>query len=241
MSFNQNTSNLVIINYRPGAGGKFLSGCLSLSDKVLHLQEKYAETKYKKKWGEYQSFKASMSLLKLTYKHKIHIEFEHGETIYGFNYKDDLLSQLSKSNNFFKELTNQNEYIFFLTNHFMYFKNFLHFKNAKNIIIVNDEEILKIRKKEKNRDVNIEKISKKNFKDYFLFDISALKSDKLFYKEIKRLCCWLKIEIKNINFLSQLRNQFIKNLQIELSFPDEKSWDTKGYYRAYFPKKNKLI
>jgi hypothetical protein len=236
MAFNQNTNNLVIINYRPGAGGKFLSGCLSLSDKVLHLQEKYAETKYLKKWNEEQSFKASMSLLKLSEKYNTHIEYSHGESLYGFNYKDDYNAQILKCNNLFKELSYQNNYFFFLTDHF--FQNFLHFKNAKIIILVNDEKILKIRKKEKNVDVNMEEILK-NFKDYFLFDISTVKNEEFFLKEIERICSWLKIEIKNKKFLFLLRKQFIKNLKIKTIFPKEiKNWNNKGYYRASFSKIN---
>ena len=236
MSFNENTNNLIIINYRPGAGGKFLSGCLALSEKALHLQENYAKTKYLKKWSEEQSFRASMSLLKLSEKHNIHIEYDHGISLYGFSYEDNFLSQLSKANIFFKELTNQKEYLFFLTNHFTHYKNFLYFKNSKNIIIVNDEEILKIRKKEKNKDTNIGKILE-NFKDCFLFDMSTVKNDELFLNEIKRLCFWLKTEIKNETFLSQLREQFVKNLKIRIiDLHKIKDWDNKGYYKGFFQK-----
>jgi len=237
MSFNQNTNNLVIINYRPGAGGKFLSGCLALSKDALHLQELYAKAKYFKKWSEELSFKASMSLLRLSEKHNVHIEYNHGESIYGFSYIDDYHSQLSKANNFFQELTNQKEYLFFLTNHFTSYKNFLHFKNSKNIIVTNDEEILKIRKRENTKNNHIEKILK-NFKDCFLFDMSTVKNDELFLHEIERLCSWLRIEIENKIFLSQLREQFVKNLKIKIIKGAEiKDWDTKGYYKGSFSKR----
>ena len=230
MSFNQNTDNLVIINYRPGAGGKFLSGCLGLSKDALHLQELYAKSKYAKKWSEEISFKASMSLLRLSEKHNVHIEPSHGESIYGLSYIDDYHSQLSKANNFFKDLTNQKEYLFFLTNHFT--ENFLHFKNSKNIIVINDEEILKIRKIENTKDNNIEKILK-NFKDCFLFDMSTVKNDELFLHEVERLCSWLRIEIENKIFLSKMRDQFVKNLKINtIRMTAIKDWDTKGYYKG---------
>lgn len=230
MPFNQNTDNLVIINYRPGAGGKFLSACLGLSKDALHLQELYAKSKYGKKWSEELSFKASMSLLRLSEKHNIHIEPSHGESIYGLSYIDDYHSQLSKANNFFQELTNQKEYLFFLTNHFT--ENFLHFQNSKNVIVINDEEILKIRKIENNKDNKIEKILK-NFKDCFLFDMSTVKNDELFLHEIERLCSWLRIGIENKIFLSQLREQFVKNLKINtIRMTEIKDWDTKGYYKG---------
>jgi len=236
MSFNENTNNLIIINYNPGAGGKFLSGCLALSDKILHLQKLYAETKYIKKWSEDQSFKASTSLLRLSEKHGIHIEFEHGEIIYGFNYLDNHSSQILKANNFFKELTNQNEYLFFLTNHFDC-KNFLHFKNAKNIIIINDEKLINIRKKpdKKKRSglINLEK----EFKNCFLFDISTIENDILFLSEIEKLCKWLKIKIQNKKLILILRNQFIKNLILPLtSLEDTKNWNQKGYYKGSYKK-----
>lgn len=244
MSFNKDTNNLIIINYRPGAGGKFLSGCLALSDKVLHLQKLYAETKYIKKWSEDQSFKASTSLLRLSEKHGIHIEFEHGEIIYGFNYLDNHSSQILKANNFFKELTNQNEYLFFLTNHFDC-KNFLHFKNAKNIIIINDEKLINIRnkpdKKKRSGLINLAKEFKNYFakesKNCFLFDISTIENNILFLSEIEKLCKWLKIKIQNKKLISILRKQFIKNLILPLiSLEDIKNWNQKGYYKGSLKK-----
>ena len=249
MSFNENTNNLIIINYNPGAGGKFLSSCLALSDKILPLQKLYAETKYIKKWSEEQSFKASMSLLRLSEKHGVHIEFEHGETIYGFNYLDNYSSQLSKANNFFKELTNQNEYFFFLTSHFDY-KNFLHFKNAKNIIIINDEKLINIRKKsdKKKRSglINLAKEFKNYFakesKNCFLFDISTIENNILFLSEIEKLCKWLKIKIQNKKLISILRKQFIKNLILPLpSLEDTKNWNQKGYYKGSLRRSNNLF
>jgi hypothetical protein len=235
MSFNENTNNLIIINYRPGAGGKFLSNCLALSEKVLHLEEKFAKTKFKKNWKEYQSFKASTSSLRLSKKYQIHIEFEHGQDIYGFNYEDNHNAQVSKCNNFFKELSYQNNYFFFLTDHFS--QNFIHFKNSKNIIMINDRDILKNRSYKIHDDIDLEKILP-NLKNYFLFDISSVYDNNLFIKEIEKVCSWLEIEIKNKNYLSELREYFIKNLKIKMSSSKVSDhWDQQGFYRGSFNNK----
>jgi hypothetical protein len=235
MSFNEDTNNLIIINYNPGSGGKFLSGCLALSDKVLHLQEIYAKSKYIKKWKKDQSFKASMSLLKLSEKHGVHIEYEHGNNIYGFSYEDNYPSQLSKANNFFKELTNQNEYLFFLTNHFQS-KNFLHFKNAKNIIIINDEKLINIRKNPfKILKINAAEKAKE-FLNCFLFDISTIENDIFFLSEIERLSKWLKIEIQDKKLISILREHFMKNLILPVISLKDRNWNQKDYYKGSFKK-----
>lgn len=235
MSFNEDTKNLIIINYRPGAGGKFLSNCLALSEKVLHLEEKYAKTKFKKNWGEYQSFKASTSCLRLSKKYQIHIEFEHGESIYGFNYNDDHNAQVLKCNNFFKELSYQNNYFFFLTDHFS--QNFIHFKNSRNIIIINDKNILRKRSDKENDEVDLEEILP-NLKNYFLFDISSVYDNNLFIREIEKVCAWLEIEIKNKNYLIELKEYFIKNLKIKMSSLQVKdNWDQQGFYKGSFNSK----
>jgi hypothetical protein len=228
MDINFQTKNLIIIHFNPGAGGKFLSMCLALNENVLPLQPLYAKNKLLKHWSENKSFRATMSVLKLSEKTKTHLEFSHGVDLYGFSYIDDYSAQIKKSNKFFKDLTNQKKYFFFLTNHFTTIDIFTHFKKAKNIIIINDERLLKIRKKKGN--TNFTKISKK-FKDCFLFDISTVRNNELFYNEIKNLCGWLKLEIKNNSLLADLRKQFVKNLKINI-LKSNPEWDGKGYYRG---------
>jgi hypothetical protein len=207
MEINFQTENLILIHYNPGAGGKFLSMCLSINESVLQLQPKYAENKVLNCWSEEKSFRANFAILKLSKKYQKHLEFSHGKDLYGFSYLDNHDSILKKSNRFFKELTWQKKYFFFLTFHFSYSPNFFHFKRSKNIIIINDEKLLKIRKY-KNKNTNYKNLLQK-FEHCFLFDISTIRNPSLFQNEIKNLCNWLKLEIKNHNLLQS----FHQNIQ----------------------------
>jgi len=44
MEINFNTKNLIILNYPFDAGGKFISLCLAINEKILH-QDKYLAKK----------------------------------------------------------------------------------------------------------------------------------------------------------------------------------------------------
>jgi hypothetical protein len=52
------------------------------------------------------------------------------------------------------------------------------------------------------------------------------------------VCSWLEIEIKNKNYLSELREYFIKNLKIKMSSSKVSDhWDQQGFYRGSFNNK----
>jgi hypothetical protein len=228
---NFNTNHVIIIHYRPGAGGKFIHGCLALNENILHLQPLFALNKLKKRWDEKKSFKITKTLLDLTKKHQTLIEFGHGKDVYGFQYDDNMEEIKNNANKFFQDLTNQTKFYFFLTNHDK--KNYDNFINAKNIFLMNDGIVMKKRKryyftKEQNSTNNF-----KNYKNYFLFDMSTIENEMEFIKEIDRTTEWLNLkEIKNKNLINTLRVRWLENFKIKIKKrnPD---WNQKGYYKGH--------
>tara|TARA_B110000858_G_C17655225_1_gene404606 strand:+ start:118 stop:813 length:696 start_codon:yes stop_codon:yes gene_type:complete len=226
MDFNQKTHNLVILNYNPGAGGKFLSLCLSLHPDFLPMQEIFLGKKMKKVCTQENSFLMVKSVLDLTMKHQTHIELGHGRELYGFDYNNDKQSQLELANDLFSRLTRQEKYFFFLTNHFTHLQNFKHFTNAKNIVIHNDEKILEA------RGITATEQPIPELDGSFLFDMSTAFDASYFYDQMKSLCVWLGIECLSQSRLEDLRARFVRNLKIPLNMKVKANWDEKGWFRG---------
>ena len=225
MDFNQKTHNLVILNYNPGAGGKFLSLCLSLHPDFLHMQDIFLRNKMEKTCDEEKNFLMSKSVLDLSMKHQTHIEFSHGRELYGFDYTDDRQSQLVLANELFSNLTRQDRYYFFLTNHFDQLQNFKHFSNAKHIVIHNDEKILE------TRGMTASKQPTPSIPGSFLFDMSTINDSSLFFDQMNSLCVWLDIVCPSQTRLEDLCSRFIRNLRIPIQ-KNQSDWDGKGWFRG---------
>lgn len=234
MSFNTDTENLIIIAFNPGAGGKFLQSCLALDSDCLHPLEVYAKNKFQNDWTEEQSFKASMSLLRLSDKHQSHIEFDHGNVVYGFSSQDNFEKQKHKTNQFFIDLTNQTRFKFFLIAHYNeYRKNISHFTNAKHVMMVNDKKILDIRTKGAEKFYTGYEEGLLQSDNPFMFDASSFWEGQKFSAEIIRLCKWLDLKIHNMDYIETMRAQFIKNLTIPIPlFRKNEKWSDKGYYKG---------
>ena len=231
MPINLNTTNLIIIHYRPGAGGKFIHSCLALHHKILHLHPLFAHNKLKKKWSERKSFKVAKTFLDLTRKHQTLIEFGHGKEIYGFQYDDDEKQIKESANNFFIDLTHQTKFYFCLTNHEK--NNYDIFVKAKNIFLTNDSIPMKKRSKyyleQNQKSINYHK----NYKNYFLFDMSTLENRLGFIKQVDQTVKWIGLkEIENKNLIDLLRISWLENFKISIQKPNIQ-WNGKGYYKGY--------
>ena len=227
MPFNQKTQNLVILNYKPGAGGKFLSLCLCLHPDFLPMQDLFLKKKMKKICSQEESFRMVKSVLDLSMKHQAHIELSHGKELYGFDYTNDKQSQEALANDLFSDLTNQGKYYFFLTNHFTHLKNFDHFINAKNIVLHNDAKILDIRGIKPNEQPTPE------LGGSFPFDMSTTFDPSSFYDQMESLSGWLDIECPSRDRLEGLRARFIRNLrEIPMKMKNKSNYDGKGWFRG---------
>ena len=225
MDFNHKTHNLIILNYNPGSGGKFLSLCLSLHPYCLPMHDIFLRNKMEKTCDEEKNFLISKSVLDLSMKHKTHIEFSHGRDLYGFDHTDDRQSQQVMANKLFSNLTRQDRYFFFLTNHFDHLHNFEHFRNAKHIVIHNDEKILEMRGMTSSR------LPTPSISGSFLFDMSTTRDPSLFFDQMSSLCVWLDIVCPSQLRLEDLRSRFIRNLQIPVQ-KMKSNWNKKGWFKG---------
>lgn len=207
MNIDFNTNNIFLICYPPGAAGKFISLCLSLSNNFLMQHINLAEKKIKEKWNEYESFKNILSVFETKEQLKKHYEFGCIELgVYGMgNIKD----QEKNSTIFWKQLTNQKEYNFCLVAHSVR-SGWPQYINSKKIILKNFEWILKDRSiTNKNKWI----IGETNSNE-FTFDMNSIKNKNSFSKEIIDCCNFFNIIIKNTDLLEILRLKFLKTYKI---------------------------
>jgi len=207
MKINFNTKSLIILEYLPMAGGKFISLCLAISEKILHQHKMLANKKIQKKWTQLESFKVSKKVL----EKKIFLQkhFELGCTeLAGFSFHVPVIQQESQANNFWKELTNQNEYKFFMVDH--HGKKWSHYPNSQHIIFKNYDKILKLRNSFYD---NLYKFSTHD-KNHIEFDLETIFDDINFYKEISKTCNFLNIKQINPTYIEEMRKLFLKTINI---------------------------
>ena len=203
------TNNLIILNYPTHAGGKFIANCLAISPTFLHQHKDLAKNKINENWNETKSYNISKSIFKNQKNTNQHFELGCVE-LSGFFYRNSINEQKQKVYESFKWLTNQNKYLFCLTNH--YNNNaWAHFKNAIHIFFRNYKTILKKR----NAGSFIQQHDMSTFpKNYLEFDMNTVFNKNEFKTEIKKINENLNIKINNFDLIENLRCEFLNTFKI---------------------------
>lgn len=205
MDTNYQTDRLVIITYPNGAGGKFISLCLSVSENFLHQDYHLAKIKIKKKLDEKRSFDISSRVLN---KSSTGQHFELGCMQFAGFSVFDKERQEELSNDLWRQCTNQKEYFFCMINPFVS-NRWEDYPNAKHIILKNYDWILR------ERNIEIPPIvDTKTFGNYIEFDMESCKNKFSFLESIDMVCAFLKIRIEDKELLNSLRLDFLKTFQL---------------------------
>jgi len=205
MEINYNTDRLIILNYPAGAGGKFISLCLALDPAVIHQDEKLARAKIAGKINKDYSFQISKTVL--TKSATEHFELGCAQ-LAGFNLGQEIVTQCILANNLWKELTNQNEFYFFLVD--IHGGQWAHYPNSKHILFKNYEWIMKA------RGLTDQKIHEVIFiKDNIIdFDQSTIKDRTAFKNEMRKLFGFFKYSDPNWDHIEELRSIWIDTFTI---------------------------
>ena len=210
MEKNLQTNNLIQINYPVDAGGKFISLCLAVNDQVLHQHKKIAQSKINKKWNENKSFDVSKSVILKSIK--INSHYELGCLLLsGFMASQSIDEQNRYATDFWKELTNQNEYYFCLMNNTTT-NRLSQYKNSKHITLKNWEWIMDARKVY-NFEHHPWKFDHSKHTHTF-FDMSSIKEANAFKNEITLLFSFLKLKLPNLEYLEKLRQYWVETFTI---------------------------
>tara|TARA_Y100001938_G_scaffold145701_1_gene222956 strand:- start:1035 stop:1700 length:666 start_codon:yes stop_codon:yes gene_type:complete len=213
MEINFNTDRLIVLVFPSGAGGKFLSLCLNLNHNVLIQDEQLAKIQMQM----IDNKKFSHALAIRTFDKKLetsnHYEYQCGRLL-GYN---GLLGKLNKqdqnmvTNKLFKELTNQDQFFFFLMDHIDgdVFKDY---PNRKTIRLHNYKWILDARSYEFDQEWAKENDLRRE--QGFWFDMDSIKDGKKFYDEICSVSRYLGLNFDQAERLETLRMKFLQTFKM---------------------------
>ena len=220
MVINYDTNKLIILKYPPGAGGKFLNVLLNLHPNIL-IQEKLMAKYQMKNMSIEFGYELAMKTFKNIKKTGEHFEFGCNQMA-NFNCYDlekDIDSDENKSNGFWKELTNQNEFYFFMVEHYAH-SLYRKYPNRKTIILENYDWILEGRNKKM-------KFIDSTPTNSIFFDMNSIQDNMAFNNEFEKIILWLELDmpIKTFDFynkLESLRTNFLETYKT--GFDKEGNW-----------------
>ena len=162
------------------------------------------------KAGEFGK-KIAESLFKLKEKENRHMELNWWQpSDFDYHLTDEKpLNPLVLTDKLWEDLTNQNKYYFIMTEHNDKLNLWNKYKNRKNIKLINTKWILDSRSK--TMDNFDEAFMNKN---QFNFDMSTVKLENEFLKEMQKLYHHLDLGDIDQNQLKQIRENFINTFQI---------------------------
>ena len=196
MEINRNTDKLIVLNYPPGAGGKFISLCLALSPRFLHQDQRLAKIKMRGLMTTERSFLIGKNVLTKSKRDNLNRHFELGCTeLSGFNGGRD-----RAANKLWSDLTNQTQFYFCMMAHAV--NDYDHYPEAYHIIFKGYHWILEKRNKAISS-INLEQNKKKEKIIYF--DQTSIKDPVLFKKEIKHLYDFFGFDEPNWEHIEELR------------------------------------
>ena len=212
---NRKTDHLIVLNYPPKAGGKFISNCLSLHPSIVMQDRKLAESKIRaKNWNPNRDFQISKTFFDIKKKRNTHIEMGC-QNLAGFSHYDlaeNLDADEVLSNEFWHELTNQKNFFFFMVEHFKN-RSFKNYVNHKAIILKNFEWILDLRQRPDLKKIQVDS----GFSIGHNFDMNSIKNKNDFHNEIRKVFKFLGIDQQKTelsSYLENLRKKFLETVEM---------------------------
>ena len=205
MKINFDTDRLIVLEYPVGAGGKFISWCLNISEFVLPQEKDEAQSKM----DCYDSYEdKGLKILKDIERTKTHKEYGciQMANFSGGHLLDDIKADKKRANDLFKKLTNQSKYYFCFVSHWEQ-DAFKRYKNKKIIRLINNKEIMEKR--------NLKYVEMKyDHEPSFRFDMRTIQNKIKFKKQMQKLFIFLNLILLDEKRLDELRCMFIKTCKI---------------------------
>lgn len=213
MDINFETDKLLVLNYPEGAGGKFISLALGVHPEIIVQDEKLAGLQMRDNADLLMGYNLAMKAFSKSINGDQHFEYGCGQ-LAGF--RADMLIEDEKAdekncNDFWRELTNQKKFYYFLIDHTD--KNLLaKYTKRKTIRLINYDWILQDRKWQDKT------LAHTTDGECITFDMQSIKDNKAFIDEIYKIFDWLGMKAKNsLGYsvqLETLRTKFLETYQI---------------------------
>ena len=209
---NFNTEQMVILAFQGYAGGKFLSLCLNLNHRVLIQDEQLA--KIQMKMDDNTKFSHALALRSFQKKYETSNHYEYGcNRLVGYHPLGELekTEQNMASNRFFKDLTNQDQFFFFLVDH-TNLDVFKDYPKRKTIRLENYKWIIDSRGKEFDQEWAKQNDLMRN--QGFCFDMDSIKDSRMFLDEVCSASGYLGLDFNQPERLETLRLKFLQTFKI---------------------------
>ena len=216
-NINFDTDKLVVLHYPIGAGGKFIQSCLALHSKILFINENFSRRKMKGNFKTGLSFELAMWPFRKKLEVGEHIEYTC-TNLAGFNshhLEKDPRADEKMCNDFWKQLTNQDEFYFFMTEH-CNANPFSRYPSRQTIVLKNYDWIMKPR-----RNISVDILcddTPAGANNFDTFDMNSIKERTLFEREIFKIFDYLELADPETPILSdkldELRRFFLKTYKI---------------------------
>ncbi len=209
MDINFNTDRLIIMNYPRSAGGKFISLALGLHPNILIQEQTMARLQMRERASPMMGFDLAMKTFEKKRDTNKHFEFGCLQlaNFDSVDLENDATADERLCNDFWRELTNQNRFYFFMIDH-TDLNTYSKYVNRKTIRLINYEWVMKERK---NTPIKFEHDIDG---DSIAFDMESIKEQSLFIDEIYKIFNFLELEepIKTFDYsiqLDTLRTSFL--------------------------------
>tara|TARA_E500000331_G_scaffold356888_1_gene416647 strand:- start:1167 stop:1847 length:681 start_codon:yes stop_codon:yes gene_type:complete len=225
MEIDFTTRNLVIMHYPAGAGGKFIQMALALHPQILFQDEILAKTQMKRGLDGKKSFDIAMWTFNKKIKTGRHVELGC-QRLAGFNsnhLRDDMNADEKMCNDTWRKLTNQEEFIYFMTEHGNG-NQYRKYANRKVIKLKNFEWIIQARRG-RQEDTGFDATLTESPTSIH-FDMETLRSRNKFESEIIKTLAFVGVrdidqEAEYSEYLDKLRMTFLNTFEIGFE-PGEK-------------------
>ena len=205
MKTNFDTKMMITLNYHGNSGGKFIGNCLAIGEKFLHQHEHLAKAKMKLKWDQQESFRVSHKVMEDKKFYQRHLEFGCYK-LAGRVLQPTKELQEELTTDWFKWLTHQDEYYFFMVVPFGSKNNI--FNDSIDITLKNYEWILKDRNT-LEKDINSNTAGKGLF-----FDMNTIHNETEFGEAINNLSTKINGSLIRLDLLESMRKTFLETYRI---------------------------
>lgn len=192
MEINFSTENLIVTNYPGKAGGKFINMVLALHPNIVFQHENLARLKMTGKQDLDSSFTTALKVLEAKRDRGVHVEYDC-TLLADFNslhLDDDIMADEKRSNQLWKELTNQEKFYFLMVDHDDG-RSFKRYPNRKTLRLINFDWIVSDRGGPYPQS---DKCTQEHLSNSYDLDMSSIKDTMAFDKEINKILDFIGVE-----------------------------------------------
>jgi hypothetical protein len=205
MTINFNTDKLIILEYPPGAGGKFISLCMALDPHVVHQAHVFAQAKIQGSLDPERSFRTSRAVIEQSRGRGAHFELGCRQ-LAGFSAGTPPHRQAQEATPLWHTLTNQQTHYFPMVDHVG--GSWDHYPHARHVRFHGHEWIMEARQRPQGTDPG------PTHPNTVMFDQTSTRRGHTFRQELAHLFDSLALSGPDWDHVEQLRRAWLETFTV---------------------------